>query len=160
MSTQRASIGTSQTSTKKSVWCSISLVDTLQALDKAALKPGQRVMVQAGSGGVGSWVVQLAKQRGLHVTATCSTPNVSFVQVLFDHTISKSYQKIGRVHLKFTTESHCEVLLCEARFLRERAVRQGCNSLGVVHLVLAPQRLLSVLPAHQLLMPNLYQKTE
>ncbi|KAK9867451.1 hypothetical protein WJX84_000712 [Apatococcus fuscideae] len=53
-----------------------------QALDKAALKPGQRLLVQAGSGGVGMWVVQLAKQRSLHVTATCSTPNVGFVKEL------------------------------------------------------------------------------
>ena len=51
-----------------------------QALEKAGLKPGQRLLVQAASGGVGSWIVQLAKCRGLHVTGTCSTPNVSFVR--------------------------------------------------------------------------------
>ena len=50
-----------------------------QALEKAGLKPGQRLLVQAASGGVGSWIVQLAMCRGLHVTGTCSTPNVSFV---------------------------------------------------------------------------------
>ena len=57
------------------------IMSFMQALDKAALKPGQRLLVQAGSGGVGMWVVQLAKQRSLHVTATCSTPNVGFVKV-------------------------------------------------------------------------------
>lgn len=51
-----------------------------QALDKAKLKSGQRIVVQAGSGGVGSWIVQLAKIQGLHVTATCSTPCVTFVK--------------------------------------------------------------------------------
>ncbi|KAK9827094.1 hypothetical protein WJX74_006308 [Apatococcus lobatus] len=76
-----------------------------QALDKAALKPGQRVLVQAGSGGVGSWVVQLAKQRGLHVTATCSTPNVSFVQglgadVVIDYT-KQSFVEVCRASPKF-----------------------------------------------------------
>ncbi len=44
------------------------------------MKSGQRVLVQAGSGGVGSWIVQLAKIQGLHVTATCSTPSVTFVK--------------------------------------------------------------------------------
>ncbi|KAL0026766.1 hypothetical protein WJX77_000264 [Trebouxia sp. C0004] len=51
-----------------------------QALDKVKLESGQRLLVQAGSGGVGSWIVQLAKIQGLHVTATCSTPSVTFVK--------------------------------------------------------------------------------
>ena len=50
----------------------------VQALEKGAFKAGQRVLIQAGSGGVGSWLVQLAKSRGLHVTATCSTPNIDY----------------------------------------------------------------------------------
>ena len=49
-----------------------------QALEKGAFKAGQRVLIQAGSGGVGSWLVQLAKSRGFHVTTTCSTPNIDF----------------------------------------------------------------------------------
>ena len=50
----------------------------MQALEKGAFKAGQRVLIQAGSGGVGSWLVQLAKSQGLHVTTTCSTPNIDF----------------------------------------------------------------------------------
>ena len=54
-----------------------------QALfDSARLKKGQRVLIHAGSGGVGGFAVQLAKWKGAHVISTCSTPNVEFVRGL------------------------------------------------------------------------------
>lgn len=46
------------------------------------LQPGQRILVQGGSGGVGMYVVQLAHQKGAHVIATTSTDNVEFVREL------------------------------------------------------------------------------
>lgn len=53
-----------------------------QALEVAAVKAGDRVLVHAGAGGVGSLAVQLAKARGAWVAATCSGRNVEFVQEL------------------------------------------------------------------------------
>jgi NADPH:quinone reductase-like Zn-dependent oxidoreductase len=46
------------------------------------LQPGQRVLVQGGSGGVGMYAVQLAHLKGAHVIATTSTKNVEFVREL------------------------------------------------------------------------------
>lgn len=51
-----------------------------QALDAARIEPGQRLLVHAGAGGVGSLAVQLAKARGAHVTATASTRNLAFLR--------------------------------------------------------------------------------
>lgn len=54
-----------------------------QALvEMAALKRGQSVFIQAGSGGVGTFAIQLAKQRGARVATTTSTANVDLVRRL------------------------------------------------------------------------------
>lgn len=54
-----------------------------QALvEKAKLQPGQKVFVQAGSGGVGTFAIQLAKHLGATVATTTSTANVDWVKRL------------------------------------------------------------------------------
>lgn len=54
-----------------------------QALvERAKLKKGQKVFIQAGSGGVGTFAIQLAKHLGATVATTTSTGNVAFVESL------------------------------------------------------------------------------
>jgi NADPH:quinone reductase-like Zn-dependent oxidoreductase len=54
-----------------------------QALvEKAGLKKGQQVFIQAGSGGVGTFAIQLAKHLGATVATTTGTSNVEFVKHL------------------------------------------------------------------------------
>jgi NADPH:quinone reductase-like Zn-dependent oxidoreductase len=50
--------------------------------DAARIVPGQRVLIHAGAGGVGSFAVQFAKLAGLHVIATCSAANAGLVKSL------------------------------------------------------------------------------
>jgi len=54
-----------------------------QALvEKAELKKGQKVFIQAGSGGVGTFAIQLAKHLGATVATTTSATNVALVKSL------------------------------------------------------------------------------
>lgn len=51
-------------------------------IEKADLKKGQKVFIQAGSGGVGTFAIQLAKHVGAFVATTTSTANVDWVKGL------------------------------------------------------------------------------
>ncbi|TCV66223.1 NADP-dependent oxidoreductase [Pseudomonas fluorescens] len=51
-------------------------------VDTAKLKAGQKVLIHAGSGGVGTIAIQLAKHLGAFVATTTSTSNVEWVKAL------------------------------------------------------------------------------
>ncbi len=54
----------------------------VQSLEMARLKSGDKVLIHAGSGGVGSFAVQYAKHMGAYVYTTASTKNVERVKAL------------------------------------------------------------------------------
>jgi alcohol dehydrogenase len=51
-------------------------------IEKGNLKKGQKVFIQAGSGGVGTFAIQLAKYLGATVATTTSTANIELVKSL------------------------------------------------------------------------------
>jgi NADPH:quinone reductase-like Zn-dependent oxidoreductase len=75
-----------------------ALIAWQSLFDTAQLQPGQRVLIHAGSGGVGHLAVQLAKWKGAYVFATASTKNKDLLRKLsVDEPIDYTQQRFEDV---------------------------------------------------------------
>ncbi|MGA8535852.1 MAG: NAD(P)-dependent alcohol dehydrogenase [Thermoplasmata archaeon] len=88
----------------------IAAITALQGLrDKANVQPGQRVLINGASGGVGTFAVQIAKALGAVVSCVCSTSNVAWNKSIgavrvFDYSREDFTQSGQRYDVIFDTQ--------------------------------------------------------
>ncbi|GAA0735873.1 NAD(P)-dependent alcohol dehydrogenase [Dactylosporangium roseum] len=133
--------------------------------DAARLRPGQHVLINGASGGVGTFAVQLAKIYGAEVTAVCGTRNLDLVRSIgADHVVDYTADDFTRGSRRYDVV--CDLVgnrsLTEFRraltptgtlVLSGGGVSTGGSILGPLGLF-ARGKLLSRFVRHRLLMPT------
>jgi NADPH:quinone reductase-like Zn-dependent oxidoreductase len=115
--------------------CPVAALTAVQGLRKQGrIQPGQNVLINGASGGVGTFAVQLAKIFGAHVTAVCSARNRDLVRSLgADHLIDYAQEDfatgVARYDIIFDLAGNHPFSACQ-RVLTRHGVHVGAGVLA------------------------------
>jgi NADPH:quinone reductase-like Zn-dependent oxidoreductase len=124
----------------------VAATTALQGLrDRGKIQAGQKVLINGASGGVGTFLVQIAKSFGAEVTAVCSTGKVEMVRSIgADHVIDytqEDFTKSGQRYDLIVAANGYHSILDYRRALTSKGVYVGTGgSMGQIFqgLLLAP----------------------
>jgi NADPH:quinone reductase-like Zn-dependent oxidoreductase len=113
----------------------VAALTALQALrDQGRLRPGQKVLINGASGGVGTFAVEIAKALGAEVTAVCSTKHVDLVRSLgADRVVDYTREDFTRLGERY------DLLLDVAGSRSWRACRRVLTPEGTVVVIGGPK---------------------
>ena len=105
----------------------VAALTALQGLrDAGKVQPGQKVLVQGASGGVGTFAVQLAKSFGAEVTAVCSTRNLEMAHAMgADYVIDYTQKDFTR------NRQHYDLILAVNGYHLISAYRRALSPQGI-----------------------------
>jgi NADPH:quinone reductase-like Zn-dependent oxidoreductase len=110
----------------------IAALTALQGLrDKGRVQPGQTVLINGASGGVGTFAVQIAKSFGAVVTGVCSTRNVDMVRSIgadrvIDYTRENFTESGKRYDVFFDCIGQYSLSVCR-RVLNDKGIYVGAG---------------------------------
>jgi NADPH:quinone reductase-like Zn-dependent oxidoreductase len=125
----------------------IAAFTALQGLrDKAQVQPGQKVLINGASGGVGTFAVQIARSFGAEVTGVCSTRNMEMVRSIgADRVIDYTREDFTKGGQRYDVLLDCignHPLLACVRILNPKGIYVGAGGPSGVWGMLAVAHLL------------------